>query len=333
VETDGDKNNQKTPVSLLAVESLVLMTSAIASEIRSVGSDAKIHKGHDNPNIQPKDQSNVKKRTSMNRTQSKRRDSSMDSTERYCIQILHLEDSPFDAALILDQLEDGELASAVTHAMNKSDFEAAVLNRRFDVILCDFNVPGYGGFDALEFAKIHQAEVPVIILSGALDDEQAVQSLKHGATDYILKERLARLVPAIRRALDEADDQIIKAAAETRIREQASLLDLMRDAILVRNMDDEISYWNHGAETLFGWSAEEAIGQDFITLLQGDAAQLESAKEALLRSGDWLGEIQLKDKSGEERTVMSRWNLVKGKDGQPHSIVSTHTDVTEMKRA
>ena len=200
-------------------------------------------------------------------------------------------------------------------------------------ILCDFNVPGYSGFDALEFAKIHQPEVPVIILSGALDDEQAVQSLKHGATDYILKERLARLIPAVRRALDEADDQIIKAAAEARIHEQASLLDSMRDAIMVRNLDDEILYWNHGAETLFGWTADEAIGENFLSLLQGDSTQLESAREALLRSGDWLGEVQLKDKTGEERTVMSRWNLVLGKDGQPHSIVSCNTDVAELKKA
>ena len=331
MEPDGDKSSQKTPVTLLAVESLVLMTSAIAAEMR--GGDVKIPEGHDNPENLPGNQLKVEKQTSMNRTQLKRHDSDLNSMERYCIQILHLEDSPFDAAFILDQLEDGELACAVTHAMNKADFEAAVLSRRFDIMLCDFHVPGYSGFDALEFAKAHQPEVPVIILSGALDDEQAVQSLKHGATDYILKERLARLVPAIRRALDEADDQIIKAAAENRIREQARLLDLMRDAILVRNMDGEILYWNHGAENLFGWSAEEAMGQEFVGLLQGDSAQLESAKEALLQSGDWIGEIQLRDKSGEERTLMSRWNLVKGKDGQPHSIVSTHTDVTEMKKA
>jgi PAS domain S-box-containing protein len=308
------------------------MTSAIAAEMRGAG-DAKIPEGPDNPQNAPNDQSHVEKRTSMNRTQLKRHDSSMNSMERYCIQILHLEDSPFDAALILDQLEDGELACAVTHAMNRSDFESAVMNRRFDIMLCDFNVPGYSGFDALEFAKIHQPEVPVIILSGALDDEQAVQSLKHGATDYILKERLARLIPAVRRALDEADDQIIKAAAEARIHEQASLLDSMRDAIMVRSMDDEILYWNHGAKTLFGWTADEAIGENFIGLLQADSTQLESAKEALLRSGDWLGEVQLKDKTGEERTVMSRWNLVLGKDGQPHSIVSCNTDVAELKKA
>src|SRR5262249_26445094 len=157
------------------------------------------------------------------------------SNELYCIQILHLEDSPFDAALILDQLEGGDLPCAITHAMNRSDFENAVKHRRFDVVLCDHNVPGYSGFAALEFAKKHQPEVPVIVLSGALDDEQAVLSLKHGATDFILKERLARLVPAIRRALDEADDRILKAAADNRIRELAGLLDSMRDAIIVRN--------------------------------------------------------------------------------------------------
>ena len=132
MEPDSDKNSQKTPVTLLAVESLVLMTSAIAAEIRG-GGDGKIPDASGNSESPPKDQSNVEKRTSMNRTQLKRHDSSMNSMERYCIQILHLEDSPFDAALILDQLEDGELACAVTHAMNRSDFEAAVLNRRFDV--------------------------------------------------------------------------------------------------------------------------------------------------------------------------------------------------------
>jgi PAS domain S-box-containing protein len=274
----------------------------------------------------------IKHRKHMNRIQPKRRDSTTNATEVYCVRILHLEDSADDAALMLDYLEDGDLPCAITHALNPSEFESAIGSERFDIILCDHKVPGYSGFVALEFAKKHQPEVPVIILSGALDDEQAVQSLKHGATDYILKERMARLVPAIRRALDEADDQIIKAAAADRIREQASLLNLMRDAILLRNMNDQILYWNPGAEALFGWSAEEALGQDFLGLLRGDPERLGDAKNRLLQSGDWLGEIQLRGKTGEEKTVMSRWNLVRGKDGQPHSILSTNTDVAELKR-
>jgi len=248
------------------------------------------------------------------------------------VRILHLEDSPADAAFILDALEDGGLACAVTHALNRSEFENAIKEEAFDIILCDNRLPGYSGFQALEFAKKHRPQVPVIILTGTLDDAQAVQSLRNGATDYILKERLPRLVPAIRRALDEADERIIKAAAEDRIREQANLLNLTRDAILVRDMNDRIIYWNAGAETLFGWSAEEALRQDFAGLLEGDPAMLGDAKESLLQSGDWMGEIQLKGKSGQEVIVMSRWNLQRDKDGRPQTIISTNTGVTEMKK-
>jgi PAS domain S-box-containing protein len=197
--------------------------------------------------------------------------------------------------------------------------------------LFDHKVSGFSGFEALELARKRQPDVPVIILSGALDDEQAVQSVKRGAADYIVKEKLPRLIPAIRRALDEADDGIIKAAVDKRIREQASLLNQTRDAILVRNMNDQIVYWNPGAESQFGWSAEEVLGQDFRNLLQGDSVQLDKAKTSLMESGDWLGEIQLKRKSGEARTMMSRWNLLRGKDGQPRSILSTNTDVTGMR--
>jgi len=248
------------------------------------------------------------------------------------VRILHLEDSAADAALILDVLEDKELPCAITHALHRSEFESAVERDRFDVILCDNHLPGYSGFDALEFARKHQPDVPVIILSGTLDDEQAVECLKKGATDYILKERLARLVPAIRRALDEADQRIIKAAADERIREQAGLLNLTSDAILVRNMNDRIQYWNAGAKTLFGWTEEQANGQDFGTFLQADKAALREAKERLLKEDDWMGEIKLKSKSGQEITVLSRWNLLRGPDGKPRSIICTNTDISELKR-
>src|ERR1700761_5641119 len=243
------------------------------------------------------------------------------------VRILHLEDSAADAALIMDMLDDRDLPCAITHALQRKDFENAIEREHFDIILVDNHLPGYSGFDALEFAKKHQPQVPVIILSGTLDDEQAVQCLKHGATDYVLKERLARLIPAIRRALDEADERIIKNAAEERIREQADLLNLTQDAIVVRNMNDRIIYWNSGAERLFGWSADQALGQDFASLLQGDIGALKEAKEKLIRDGDWLGEMTLKNRTGQEIRLISRWNLVRDKEGQPVKILSTNTDM------
>jgi PAS domain S-box-containing protein len=332
MDADIDKSKSQASVQLLALEALVAVISTVASRFRDDAKARALERRENVSDSQVVSRRKVNNPKRMNSIQLNPNGSTTNAKKVYTVTILHLEDSPYDAALILDQLERGDLAYTMTHALNRADFESAIEQQRFDIILCDHKVPGYCGFDALDFAKRHQPLVPVIILSGALDDDQAVQSLKHGATDYILKERLARLVPAIRRALDEADTQILKAAAENRIREQASLLDSMRDAVLVRNLNDEIVYWNSGAESLFGWSAEEALGQDFVGLLQGDPVRLGSARKSLLQSGDWLGEIKLKGKTGEEIIVMSRWNLVRGKDGRPQSILSIHTDLAEMRK-
>jgi len=254
----------------------------------------------------------------------------MGSPKEICI--LHLEDSDLDAELILLVLRSEGLNCSITRARRKAEFEEAVTNGSFDVILCDHNLPGYNGFTALAFAKQHQPMVPVITLSGSLDDAQAVESLKRGATDYILKERLARLIPAIRRALDESEERKRKEAAELRIREQANMLNLTRDAIIVRDMEGRVVYWYAGAERLLGWTAEEAIGQEFVPFLGAEEAVMETAEKMLLQSGGWLGELRFKGKAGEEIIVQSSWSVLRGKDGQPQRILTINSDVTEKKK-
>lgn len=223
-------------------------------------------------------------------------------------------------------------ACEITHASNKSRFESALAGQHFDLILCDHSLPGYDGYMALRLARQQQPDVPVIMVSGALDDAEAVESLKSGATDYILKQRLARLVPAIHRALHESKERTRQQAADQRIREQANLLNLTGDAIIVRSVSDQVVFWNKSAETLFGWSEEQALEKDYGTLLQGDSPVLADAKKRLLKSGDWMGELQLKDKTGQEITAFSRWKLMRDKDGQPQAILSAHTDITEKKK-
>jgi two-component system cell cycle sensor histidine kinase/response regulator CckA len=252
--------------------------------------------------------------------------------ENGCIRILHLEDSTADAELILSTVERGGLRYKITLTSDKSGFETALAAQAFDLILCDHSLPGYDGFAALRLARVRQPDAPVIMISGALDDEQAVESLKNGATDYILKQRLARLVPAIRRALHEAQERRGRQAADERIREQANLLNLTGDAIIVRTIDDRIVFWNRGAENLFGWKEEQALEQDFGARLQGEAQVLASAKKTLLESGDWIGELQFKAKSGEGVTSLSRWKLMRDKDGLPQAILSANTDITEKKK-
>ena len=121
--------------------------------------------------------------------------------------------------------------------------------------------------------------------------------------------------------------------AEQQIREQAALLDQAQDAILVRDLDQNILFWNKGAEKIYGWSAEEAIGKNAKDLLfKASSAQLEQAAKAVIQNGKWMGEIHQTRRDGTEITVESRWTLVRDEQGQPHSILVINTDVTEKKR-
>ncbi|HEY9640867.1 MAG TPA: ATP-binding protein [Coleofasciculaceae cyanobacterium] len=122
--------------------------------------------------------------------------------------------------------------------------------------------------------------------------------------------------------------------AEDKIREQAALLDITTDAILVQDLDGRIRYWNKGAEHLYGWQAETAIDQQADQLLCHPAslAQLEDAKKSLMQDGTWQGELHQVNQQDQEIIVASRWTLVRNAQGQPQSILSVNTDVTEKKQ-
>src|SRR5580693_5323149 len=113
--------------------------------------------------------------------------------EKECIRILHLDDSAADADLVRCRIEGEGFRCNITLVSNRSSFESALARETFDLIFSDHSIPGYDGFSALRCARQVQPLTPVIMLSGTLDDAQAVESLKSGATDYILKQRLPRL--------------------------------------------------------------------------------------------------------------------------------------------
>jgi len=120
--------------------------------------------------------------------------------------------------------------------------------------------------------------------------------------------------------------------AEEQIREQTRLLDLAHDAIVVRDMDDRIRYWNKGAEQLFGWSAKEALEKPAGELLQEEHFRHQEALKRVLDKGRWSGEFNYRSKAGCELTVETRLTLVRDPEGNPKSILSISTDITDKKR-
>ena len=143
-------------------------------------------------------------------------------------------------------------------------------------------------------------------------------------------------------AIYEKDGQVVadgitsditeRKHAEEKIRSQARLLDLAGDAIIVRNLSHEVIYWNHGAERIYGWKAEEARGRRVTELVLKDTKPFEAAQTLLLAKGEWSGELKQVARDGHEVIVSSRWTLVRDDDGLPASVLAINTDITEKKR-
>jgi PAS domain S-box-containing protein len=117
---------------------------------------------------------------------------------------------------------------------------------------------------------------------------------------------------------------------EQKLAEQASLLDLAQDAILVRDMSDRIVFWNHGAQRLYGWTPQEAIGRNAIELLmEARDPEVGEAQHQLIQSGKWIGALRQITKDGHNITVESHWTLVRDANNAPKSVLIVNTDVTE----
>ena len=121
--------------------------------------------------------------------------------------------------------------------------------------------------------------------------------------------------------------------AEQKIREQANLLAIATDAILVHDLDNRILFWNQGAEKLYGWASTEIVGEDWRQLLDIDTLpELEARLESIIQQGAWQGEVQKITRAGKSVIVMSRCSLMLDETGQPKSILTVDTDITEKKQ-
>jgi len=154
-----------------------------------------------------------------------------------------------------------------------------------------------------------------------------IDLLQQLATQVGIAIQQSQLYEQVRAELKE------RKQAEQKIREQAALLNVATDAILVRDFHHQILFWNQGAERLYGWTSDEAIGKKTDELLyKENLSQQELAHQNLMEHGVWQGELNKVTKSGQEIIVESRWTLMRDELGQPKSILTVETDITEKKQ-
>ncbi len=135
------------------------------------------------------------------------------------LRLLHLEDDPLDGELITTTLIEGGIDCQSQRVDTRQAFVAALKERRMDLILADYSIPGFDGMTALTLARQHCPDVPFLFVSATIGEELAIDAMHQGATDYVLKQRLGRLVPSVQRALRELNDRAERRRAEEALRQ------------------------------------------------------------------------------------------------------------------
>ena len=182
------------------------------------------------------------------------------------LHILHLEDDPDFAELVRTLLQQDDLDAELKRVAGRADFEAALDSEKFDVILSDFRLPPFTGLEALAFVRKEHPDVPFILVSGTIGEHAAIESLKAGATDYVLKHNPERLASAVRRAVQEAGERAKRRQAETELvrREKyfRTLTENSLDILCILSREGNFLYTSPSMERVLGYTPEELRGTD-----------------------------------------------------------------------
>ena len=207
-----------------------------------------------------------------------------------------------------------------------------------DVILSDYSLPAFDGLAAMNMARQRFPEVPVIIVSGAIGEEVAIETLKNGATDYVLKGRLGRLAPAVRRAIQEVKQTAEKKKAEEALREREKELRLIMDSgpTLIAYVDSDCRYRrvNKACEEVLGVAADEVPGRSMRNVL-GEAAWevLRPHIERVLAGERVVFEAEVPLKKGGTRWVYATYTPDFDDSRRVRGFVVHSTDIGERKKA
>ncbi len=202
------------------------------------------------------------------------------------IRVLIVEDSPDDAELLTLELSRGGFDPDATRVQDEAAMRAALAGGRWDLILADHTVPGFGALPALALAREADPDTPFLVVSGTVGEERAADLMRAGASDFVLKGSLVRLVPAVERELREAGGRRVRRAAERAAAHLAALVESTDDAVISKTLDGTITSWNPAAERLYGWAAAEAVGRHISFIFPADKRDELTRIMAQLRAGE-----------------------------------------------
>jgi PAS domain S-box-containing protein len=255
------------------------------------------------------------------------------------LRILHLEDDHGDAELVQETLEADNLGCDVIRVDTEGEFRAALSRDDFDVILADYTLPAFDGLSALKIARRDRPHLPFIFVSGTLDEEVAIEALKVGATDYVFKTRLSRIVPSVQRALREASERAELAQAEEALRRSEAYLAqaqaLSHTGSFGWRIDSDEIYWSRETFRIFDYEPVEKVTMDAVarrTHPEDRAALAEFAERASRERTAFDFEHRLLLPDGTVKNLHVVGHPTKDAMGR-FEFVGAATDITERRRS
>ncbi len=254
------------------------------------------------------------------------------------VRILHLEDNLNDAELVRDMLDNDGLHCEIVRIETRAEFADALDRQRFDLVISDFTLPSYDGRAALLLAREKSPDTPVLFFSGTLGEESAIQALKAGATDCVLKQRPARFVSAVRRALHEAKEQATHKRTEKAMRKDQerfkSIYESSKDAIAYSTIDGLLLDMNDSFLKLTRYTREEILMKTYQNLTPMEYRKLEGdIIQNVVRTGEPAEyEKEYIRKDGSLVAVSLTVFVVKDREGQPDGLAQIVKDITKRKR-
>jgi PAS domain S-box-containing protein len=205
------------------------------------------------------------------------------------LHVLLVAGSAQDAELSLEELRSGGYQPVFERVQTAEELSLALNRRAWDVVLSDYLLPQFSGLEALKLVRKRDANVPFIVISEVPGEEGAVRMIKEGANDFIVRNKLSQLVPAVEGEIKAALERHARAQAEVMTHHFAAIVESSDDAIFGFKPDGTVSSWNKSAERVYGYRAGEIIGRN-ISLLYSDE-RLEELVDTVerIKRGDHLG--------------------------------------------
>ena len=261
----------------------------------------------------------------------------MNSIPKMALTVLSLEDSLIDFEIINAKLSGAGYILNISRVDTELDFTDAVRNNQYDIILADYNLYGFDGFQALLIANQYCPDTPFISVSGSIGEIMAVELLKNGAIDYVLKDRLERLPYAVKRALEEAESKISSRKIEESLRQSEekyrTIFENVQDVFYQTELDGIIREISPSIKYFSEFSADDLLGKT-VNELYFDPEERRILIERIQTKGEIRDyKVRLKTKNGIIKYASINARLIFGANGEPDHIDGAIRDITERVKA